>query len=147
MQGYIDVYIHGNKISVGENEYTLGELAVSAMNIELDVMRQLSRELVDLEKNAYIVRETHIFYKKRLRTDDATRLNYAICDGIILPNKDEWREARRSVCKINELLRTTEIGRAVLVPIEFDFEKLLEDIEFNTPEYRARWIWYLELVI
>lgn len=146
MQGYIDVYIQGNKISVGEDEYTLGELAVSAMNIDLDVMRQLSRELVNLEKNAYIVRETHIFYKKRIRTDDATRLNYAIGDGIIFPNKDEWREAHRSVCKINELLRTTEIGRAVLVPIEFDIEKLLEDIEFNTPEYRARWIWYLELV-
>lgn len=146
MQGYIDVYIQGDKISVGENEYTLGELAVSTMNIDLDVMRQLSNELLSLEKNAYIVRETHIFYKKRIRTDDVTRLNYAIGDGIILPNKDEWREAHKSVCKINELLRTIEIGRAVLVPIEFDFEKLLEDIEFDTPEYRARWIWYLELV-
>ena len=39
MQGHIDVYIQGDKISVGENEYTLGELAVSAMNIDLDVMR------------------------------------------------------------------------------------------------------------
>ncbi|MCR5817294.1 MAG: DUF6076 domain-containing protein [Ruminococcus sp.] len=146
MQGYIDVYIQGDKISVGENEYTLGELAVSAMNIGDDVMRQLSKELVNLEKNAYIVREAHIFYKKRLHTDDATRLGYAIEDGIVFPSKDEWRETHKSVCKINELLRTTEIGRAVLVKVELDLEKLLEDTEINTPEYQARWIWYLELV-
>ncbi len=146
MQGYINVYIKGEKISVADREYTLGELAVSAMNIDDEVMKKLSKELLNVEKNAYIVREHHVFYKKRIRTDDQTRLNYAIGDGIVLPSKDEWREVHKSLCRINELLRTVEICDAILIPIEFDLESKLESYEFDTPEYRAWWVWYLELV-
>ena len=91
MQGYINVYIKEDKICVGASEYTLGELAVSVMNINDEVIKKLSEELLNVEKNAYIVREAHLFYKKRIRTDDATRLNYAIGDGIVLPTKEEWK--------------------------------------------------------
>ena len=57
MQGYIDVIVKGDKIIIKGQEFLLGELSVSLMNMNDDVLRQMSKHLVELERLACICRE------------------------------------------------------------------------------------------
>ncbi len=147
MQGYIDVLVNEDRIAVMGREYLLGELSVSLMNISDDVLKELAKNLVKLEQLAHISREQHLFYRKALNTDEQRKLEFALDEQIYLPKPDEWLEIHKSVCCIAELVRTVEIGRAIIDPLPADMvEKMLSDIEYDSDKYRFSWIWYLELL-
>uniref|UniRef100_UPI0013DD5096 DEAD/DEAH box helicase family protein n=1 Tax=Ruminococcus flavefaciens TaxID=1265 RepID=UPI0013DD5096 len=73
MEGYIDVYIKDDHIEVMGEEFLLGELTVDLLNIDDNVLRQMGKELVNLERLAEICREKHIFYRKKLNVDEKRR--------------------------------------------------------------------------
>ncbi len=57
MEGYIDVYVKDEHIEVMGEEFLLGELTVDLLNIDDNVLRQMGKELVNLEHLAEICRE------------------------------------------------------------------------------------------
>lgn len=146
MQGYIDVYVKDDLIEVMGQEFLLGELSVSLMNVDNDVLKEMGRHLVNIERLAGVCREKHIFYRKILNVDDERKLEYAGDEMIKLPTYDEWVEIHKSVCRMNELLRTTKVGEVLLYPLDADLIEQFKDLEFKSEKYEFAWWWYLELL-
>ena len=106
MQGYMDVIIKDEKIEIKGQKFILGELSVSLMNIETDVLQQMSKHLVELERIACICREKHVFYRKLIDTDKERKAELAQDEHIKIPTFDEWIEIHDHVCAIQELMQT-----------------------------------------
>lgn len=146
MQGYIDVIVKGNKIIIKGQEFLLGELSVSLMNMDDDVLRQMSKHLVELERLACICREKHVFYRKLIDTDKERKAELAQDEHIKIPTFDEWIEIHEHVCAIQELMQTFKMGEVLMSPVGKDFMKHFENAEFGTEQYNFNWMWYLELL-
>ena len=146
MQGYIDVIVKGNKIIIKGQEFLLGELSVSLMNIDDDVLRQMSKHLVELERLACICREKHVFYRKLIDTDKERKAELAQDEHIKIPTFDEWIEIHEHVCAIQELMQTFKMGEVLMSPVGKNFMKHFENAEFGTEQYNFNWMWYLELL-
>ena len=144
MEGYIDVYIKDDHIEVMGEEFLLGELTVDLLNIDDNVLRQMGKELVNLERLAEICREKHIFYRKKLNVDEKRRFEIAQDEIIKFPTYEEWVEIHKSVCLINEMFRATKVGNLLWVPINPDFTDVLNDIPCDSLKYRMCWIQYME---
>ncbi len=144
MEGYIDVYIKDTHIEVMGQEFLLGELTVSLLNIDNNVLRQMGKELVNLERLAEICREKHIFYRKKLNVDEQRKFEIAQNEIIKFPTYEEWVEIHKSVCLINEMFRTTKVGKLLWVPLNPDFTDILKDVPYDSLKYRMGWIQYLE---
>lgn len=146
MQGYMDVIIKDEKIEIKGQEFILGELSVSLMNIETDVLQQMSKHLVELERIACICREKHVFYRKLIDTDKERKAELAQDEHIKIPTFDEWIEIHDHVCAIQELMQTFKMGEVLMSPVGKDFIQLFEKAEYGTEQYNFNWMWYLELL-
>ncbi len=144
MEGFIDVYIKDNHIEVMGQEFLLGELTVSLLNIDNNVLRQMGKELVNLERLAEICREKHIFYRKKLNVDEQRKFEIAQNEIIKFPTYEEWVEIHKSVCLINEMFRTTKVGKLLWVPLNPNFTDILKDVPYDSLKYQMGWIQYLE---
>ena len=144
MEGYIDVYVKDDHIEVMGEEFLLGELAVDLLNIDDNVLKQMGKELVNLERLVEICREKHIFYRKKLNVDEQRKFEIAQDEIIKFPTYEEWVEIHKSVCLINEMFRTTKVGNLLWIPINPNFTDVLKGVPYDSLRYRMGWIHYME---
>ena len=146
MQGYIHVTIKDDIIELMGEEFPLGALTVSLLNTPPETFKEMGMELMRVEQLADVSRENHYFYRKILKVEDSRKLKYKLEDGISKPNYEGWVEIHKSICRMNELLRTIKVCEVILGPIDANLVEEFKDLDFESKEYDFKWIWYLELV-
>ena len=118
MQGYIHVYIKDKHIEVMGQEFLLGELSLSLMNISQEQINKIRPLHSKIEQLAGIDRFEHLFYRHILHTDKQRKLELAADRLIKLPTFSEWTEIHNAVCDMVDMLREIKIFEVLLNPID-----------------------------
>lgn len=146
MQGYIHVYIKDKHIEVMGQEFLLGELSLSLMNISQEQINKIRPLHSKIEQLAGINRFEHLFYRHILHTDKQRKLELAADRLIKLPTFSEWTEIHKAVCDMVDMLREIKIFEVLLNPIDKNYIEQYSSFEYNSEEYNFAWLCYLELV-
>ena len=118
MQGYIHVYIKDKHIEVLGQEFLLGELSLSLMNISQEQINKIRPLHSKIEQLAGIDRFEHLFYRHILHTDKQRKLELAADRIIKLPTFSEWTEIHNAVCDMIDMLSEIRIFEVLLNPID-----------------------------
>jgi len=146
MQGYIHVYIKDKHIEVMGQEFMLGELSLSLMNMSQEQINRIVPLHSKIEQLAGIDRFEHLFYRHILHTDKQRKLELAVDRVIKLPTFSEWTEIHNAVCDMIDMLREIKIFEVLLNPIDKNYIEQYSSLEYKSEEYNFAWLCYLELV-
>ena len=140
MQGYIHVYIKDKHIEVMGQEFLLGELSLSLMNISQEQINKIRPLHSKIEQFAGIDRFEHLFYRHILHTDKQRKLELAADRMIKLPTFSEWTEIHNAVCDMIDMLREIRIFEVLLNPIDKNYIEQFSSLEYNSEKYNFAWL-------